>query len=859
MAKVVRDDVVQRPLHPFQTAFRAILMAIALPAVIFMFGAIRSRQLKSTANPRWAKFAETSTSTESLSATSNGSRRVPVQTASIQNRDAESFQSQDARFGDELDQSRHPEVHYSGSITGRTSIEAPVRSRPLSTDESKRIAAESFPDEREGPPIIFRPVDDEPDDSQVSQMIVRFESQLSEVRQRLDRLSTRQYEEQSNETELESRLLDALTNLKEISSRSPAAPEVSHPTPVPVEVAAQPAMRNIPAIQKTPEVQHPQLIQTFPATQNIPAENPVPKEVAPEVIVSGKKPPETTHADTDASGLAVLSADVSKFAAKVPKSSVVPKPDAHPVPILLDTVTSPLANLLVDGNTDSDDGIHDQELKDRLLKPVDADSGSTNQGNHVSDSADWIRIRRTPDLNVPETYVMDVRDADIRHVFAELSKVARVNIISSPEVKGRVSLNLHGVRFDAAIKAILKSRDYVFDREDDIVVVRTADEMGRLKKQSRQTVLRIYRPDYITVAELNRLIQPILSSDGRQSVAPVAGPSGIDGSHRDDIDRGNTLVVQDLPEALERIDRILVDVDIPPLQVEIEAKILNVRLSSGIEHGIDFAQFPCYRDPEPSCSNVGLKHASLTCNVPTFIKSIERLAETRVVTSQRIQVLNNHRAEMLIGDRIGCQSRVGGEIRFMDAGTRLIVRPSISADGFVRMEIRPEQSSLNLARRTKQPQQTTAEMTTSVMIRDGATVAIGGLVLEPGAETPNRLNGMIAIPVLGIPFRNRRDRTLRTELIVLVTPHIICDSECLQGSPPQTTDGRFNSPPGQLQDERRHSLALAHFERASGFVRQGNYVKARQQIEASLRQNNADQEAIRLRNEISQSLPHDVQ
>ena len=672
----------QRPPRPFQTAFWAILLAIGIPTVVFMFGAIRSRQLQSTANPRWAKFAQLTGPKVARTRAEIDSRRIPIRTVSIQNPE---------RPQSEFDLRSFSEASFTGSVTGRRSIEAPVQSEPLPTAVADSIPSRSRTEIEDRPPIIFRPVDDGNDDSHTALLITRFETRLLEVRQRLDQLTMLQRDQQADENVIETQLLEVLRKLNDLSTDEFSSRTREGEAPADPSFDSESARR---------ESRSPSDESTSATEVDSSEELSSPSYDAPSV--------ETPHPLSAAQN---LNDSVETLTTTVPDLAIE-TPAALPafIPVKPEIEESP------------------------------------------------IRIRRSTDSDTSEIFSMDVRDADIRQVFAKLSEAAQVSIVPSPEVQGRVSLNLHDVRIDVALRALLKSRDYVFEREDDIIIIRTAEEVARLKHQNRKRMMKIYRPNYVSAAELIRLIEPLLSSDGRHSVTSPArrGLSRDDDSpNGEDFDQRATVIVQDVPEVLDQVEQILVDVDVPPLQVSIEAKILSVRLSDGIQHGIDLGQLPCHRDSGTSFAEGGLKHASLSCNVPTFVKSIERLADTSVVTSQRIQVLNKHRAEMLIGDRIGYQSRAGGDVRFMEAGTRLILRPSISADGLFRMEIHPERSSATMTRRTKLPHQSTTELTTQVMVRDGATVVIGGLISEQGTETTNRSTALSAIPIVGIPLRNR--------------------------------------------------------------------------------------------------------
>jgi type II secretory pathway component GspD/PulD (secretin)/TolA-binding protein len=772
----VRDEAMPRPPRPFHNAFLAILLAVGLPATVVLFGAVRARQLQSTANPRWARFAGISASSSPKKRAEVSSVRTPVQQASVAALKPTSSISE-----------APPDASFTGSVSGHRNFDASVQNQPIPRDVSDSIRSHSDTDFIETPPIIFRPVEDESAESPTTMLIGRLEVQLKEVRQRLESLSSQQLEQQDAEIRREQQLLAGLKNLNEISLQVRTGLE-TRPTSVP---QTKVSMRT----------------------------------------VSPQEPPfEPESAELESAELE---------SAESAKTKKTPGFDPH--------VPSPKSERYYES---------DLSLPPQIPQIPQSETPSPLPTDLPEPEESAIRIRRSTGNNQAETYSIDIQDADIRQVFSQLSEAAEISIVPSPEIQGRISLNLHDVRFEAALNAIIRSRDYVVEREDGIMIVRTSEEAARRKHQNRQMVMKLYRPNYLSAAELNRLIEPLLSQDGRHSVtSPTSSQS--EGEAGDD--SGNprdTVVVQDVPEVLQQIDQILVDVDVPPLQVRIEAKILRVRLSEGLKQGLDLGQLPCQRDSGTSYAEGGLKHANLACNVPTFIKSIERLADTSLVTSQRIQVLNKHRAEMLIGDRIGYQSRAGDDVQFLEAGTRLILRPSISTDGFIRLEIHPEHSTATVTGRKNPPRQNTSELTTHVMIRDGATVAIAGLIAEQAIETTKRLPFVSAIPIVGASFRHKKESLQRTELIMLVTPHIVidCESEAEGKCLEDAVEERAAEFRDQQSHASRHNLARAHYERATCYLQQGNYVKARQQIDASLHQNKADLQALKLRNEINQCL-----
>jgi hypothetical protein len=144
--------------------------------------------------------------------------------------------------------------------------------------------------------------------------------------------------------------------------------------------------------------------------------------------------------------------------------------------------------------------------------------------------------------------------------------------------------------------------------------------------------------------------------------------------------------------------------------------------------------------------------------------------------------------QLIIGKQEGYESLTnlsdGGtqtqQVEFLESGTVLEFRPFIGKDGLIRMEIRPEQSTGEVTNGL--PNKTTTEVITNVMVKNGQTIVLGGLFQEETNLTRNQTPLLGEIPILGELFRQVDDRTQRTELVVLITPHIINDPEEANGA-----------------------------------------------------------------------------
>ena len=176
----------------------------------------------------------------------------------------------------------------------------------------------------------------------------------------------------------------------------------------------------------------------------------------------------------------------------------------------------------------------------------------------------------------------------------------------------------------------------------------------------------------------------------------------------------------------------------------------------------------------------GLRVGVVTNNVSVFLSALEAVTDTTVIANPKVLALNKQKGEVIVGNKDGyltttvTESAQTQTVEFLDTGTRLIFRPFIGDDGYIRMEIHPEDSSggLNSA---NLPFKTTTEVTSNVMIKDGRTIVIGGLFRESSTAARSQIPILGNLPIIGPAFRQQRDQTKREEVIILITPHIVKD------------------------------------------------------------------------------------
>jgi type IV pilus assembly protein PilQ len=495
-----------------------------------------------------------------------------------------------------------------------------------------------------------------------------------------------------------------------------------------------------------------------------------------------------------------------------------------------------------------------------------------------------------PDATGVERFSLQIQDTEIAQVMDMLGQLSGENILLDKQVTGLVSANLQDVAIEEALDAILRSLGYVYRREGRFIFIMTAQEAQSRDRLNRKIVTKIYRPNYISVAELQTLIAPLLTPTiGKIAVTnpPEAGiASDAESAGGDKLTQGDALLVQDYAEVLDEIDGVLDEMDVPPLQVVIEAMIFSVRLDDSLDLGVNFALlgknnkalavsgnglvldtssgFPGTADTilppggEFLADAAGLKFGFIQGDLSGFISALESIADTNLIAAPQLRVLNKHRAELIIGDRISYKTlafngtQTVENVQFLDSGTKLLFRPYISNDGLVRLEVHPERSSAVIDAQTGLPNQATTEVTTNVMVRDGTTVVIGGLIEEQVVESYERIPLLGAMPLVGHVFRNKSESTIRTELIVLITPRIVRE-------PIDVAEGEETAIENAERHEffrnntaiiNRRNLARFHFERAVYYFERNDLEKALDHVEKSLLQDKNSLEALRLRGDI---------
>jgi type IV pilus assembly protein PilQ len=270
------------------------------------------------------------------------------------------------------------------------------------------------------------------------------------------------------------------------------------------------------------------------------------------------------------------------------------------------------------------------------------------------------------------------------------------------------------------------------------------------------------------------------------------------------------LVIQDTPEHLEMLADLIAQLDTPPRQVLISGKILSITRDDDLELGtelrsstIRFEDSP-YLDDRPrtagmggsvnrafpsdfdrwlddvtslSSGAAGIATAVIRDHEQLFVDALSSVTEVETLASPQLLTVDGETAHIQVGERLGFRVTTTTEtstlesVEFLDVGTVLEVTPSIGADELIRMEVNPKVSTGAISPEGL-PEERTAEATTTMIVRNGETIVIAGLLNLTKRRTKSQVPLLGDIPVVGRLFGRNTWLDRNNELIILITPYL---------------------------------------------------------------------------------------
>ncbi|MGO9932644.1 MAG: type IV pilus secretin PilQ [Steroidobacteraceae bacterium] len=428
-----------------------------------------------------------------------------------------------------------------------------------------------------------------------------------------------------------------------------------------------------------------------------------------------------------------------------------------------------------------------------------------------------------------ERLTLNFQDIDVRSVLQLLADTSGQNIVVSDSVTGNLTLRLQNVPWDQALDIVLRTKGLDKRRQDNVIIIGPTEELASREKaelaahkevqELSPTHTEFLQVNYAKVADLAKLIKAATSKD---SMLSPRGSLSID-------ERTNTLLVQDTSEKLADIRRLVQTLDVPVRQVLIEARIVIVsdtfERDLGVRFGVTTAQKCCSNgllavtgngigadtitgsaitnlqstgSPFPVTSpildnrymvnlpaaningSIGVSILTGSTLVDLELSAAQNEGKSETISSPRIITANQKQAEIKQGVEIPYQESASSgatTTQFKNAVLSLKVTPLITPDNRVILDLDVADDSVGQqvtsATGGSVPSIDTREIITQVLVNDGQTVVLGGILDTTKTYSANKVPFLGDIPILGYLFKSTTDINNKTELLIFITPKIL--------------------------------------------------------------------------------------
>ena len=418
---------------------------------------------------------------------------------------------------------------------------------------------------------------------------------------------------------------------------------------------------------------------------------------------------------------------------------------------------------------------------------------------------------------------LDFKDADIHNILRLLAEVGGVNVVTSDDVGGTVTIRMRNVPWDQALDVVLQAKGLGMVRQGNLIRVAPLAQLeqereaaiARQKQQEQLAPLetRLVPVSYATAQNLQPRVRELLSERGSVSVD----------------ERTNMLIVRDIVALLDNVEDLVRSLDTQTPQVLIESRIVEANSTYTRDIGIQWGgsatmssatgnptglRFPSDLavtggSPLQTASTAGLSPFNEVVTTPNFavnlpavvgdgsggalgitmgslsgavnlnvrLSAAEAAGSVRIISSPRVLTLDNEEATIAQGTLIPFSqvSAQGVNTAFQEARLELTVTPHVTADGSVAMDVTVTRNEPDFGRTGAQGDPTILEREaqTQLLVDDGDTAVIGGIYTRNTGRNVDQVPFFGDIPVLGVLFKRRRFREDRNELLIFLTPRIV--------------------------------------------------------------------------------------
>jgi type IV pilus assembly protein PilQ len=413
-----------------------------------------------------------------------------------------------------------------------------------------------------------------------------------------------------------------------------------------------------------------------------------------------------------------------------------------------------------------------------------------------------------------EPISVNLKDVDLKDFFRLVHEISGLNIVLDPSVRGTLTLVLDDVPWDQALDVVLHNNGLGRELEGNILRIAAQDTFRKEAEAQRARI------DAQALAVNKITVTRFLSYGRAKDVMPTIKKLLTTRGEVLADDRTNGLIISDIPSIIPSIDRLITQLDRKTMQVEIEARVVSATRNFAQQFGtqLGFAwgngktsiggnpstglssqtytsstgsfpyftsagSIPLFSNLAPSGNTSGLALSTAVGNyrVDVLLSAAESRGLAKVLSRPRVVTQNNVTAVVRQGYRIPIvtQSQLGGPATttYIDAFLRLTVTPQITVENTIFLAVDVENTTPDFGNSSTtvggNPSLLTQQATTQVLVSDGGTVVIGGVIQTQSSINIQQVPWLGNIPILGNLFKSRSVSTSTQELIFILSPKIV--------------------------------------------------------------------------------------
>ena len=415
-----------------------------------------------------------------------------------------------------------------------------------------------------------------------------------------------------------------------------------------------------------------------------------------------------------------------------------------------------------------------------------------------------------------EPISVNLKDVDLKDFFRLIHEISGLNVVLDPNVHGTLTIVLDDVPWDQALDIVLKNNDLARELEGNVLRVATVDTLKKEADGRRaQVEAEALAVDKVSVTRF------LSYAHAKDVVVTVKKFLSVRGDVVAD-ERTNAVIINDIPKTIPTIDRLLTQLDRKTQEVEIEARVVAATREFARDIGTQFgfgwgnghnaiggasaagsspttvstvnpgyitvpgtgattgSSIPLFSNLASNAPTSGLSFltASNTVRIDAVLTMAESRGLLKVLSRPRVVTQNNIQALVKQGVRVPIvtQAQLGGPptVTYIDAFLRLTVTPQITSENTIFLNVDVENTTPNFGQEVQgNPELITQQATTQVLVTDGGTVVIGGVIQTQNSINVTQVPLLGDLPILGNLFKHTQVTTSNQELIFFITPRII--------------------------------------------------------------------------------------